>query len=151
ARRRERGLRNNRGRLPHLRFRRLARGQARHRRPHLARPRDEGDRAAMSGPPTAVLPARSHARVPVGIVLLVLLPLILMPLAAVFVFAFRGGAAAFAKALTSREAQFALRFSLVIAFATAAVNTVLGTYTAYVLSRYRFRGERPLAILVNLP
>src|SRR5262249_60335211 len=45
----------------------------------------------------------------------------------------------------------ALRFSLLIAFATAAVNAVLGTYTAYVLSRYRFRGERPLGILVNLP
>ena len=43
------------------------------------------------------------------------------------------------RALTSRDAQFALRFSLLIAFATAAVNAVLGTYTAYVLSRYRFR------------
>ena len=105
----------------------------------------------MSGPATAVVPVRNRARVPVGIVLLVLLPLILMPLAAVFVFAFRGGASAFVRALTSREAQFALRFSLLIAFATAAINAVLGTYTAYVLSRYRFRGERPLAILVNLP
>jgi len=92
-----------------------------------------------------------RAALPVGIVLLVLLPLILMPLAAIFVFAFRGGAADFLKVLSSREAQFALRFSLLIAFATAAVNTILGTYTAYVLSRYRFRGERPLGILVNLP
>jgi len=94
---------------------------------------------------------RGGAALPVGIVLLVLLPLILMPLAAIFVFAFRGGAADFLKVLSSREAQFALRFSLLIAFATAAVNTILGTYTAYVLSRYRFRGERPLGILVNLP
>ncbi|HEY1435042.1 MAG TPA: ABC transporter permease subunit [Thermoanaerobaculia bacterium] len=104
----------------------------------------------MSAVPAAAAP-RPRATVPVGIVLLVLLPLILMPLAAVFVFAFRGGAADFVKVLTSREAQFALRFSLLIAFATAAVNAVLGTYTAYVLSRYRFRGERPLGILVNLP
>jgi len=92
-----------------------------------------------------------RAAVPVAIVLLVLLPLILMPLAAVFVFAFRGGPDAFLGALGSREAQFALRFSLLIAFATAGINAVLGTYTAYVLSRYRFRGERPLGILVNLP
>jgi sulfate transport system permease protein len=89
--------------------------------------------------------------VPVGIVLLVLLPLILMPLAAVFVFAFRGGPAAFLHALASPEAQFALRFSLLIAFATATVNAIFGTFTAYVLSRYRFPGERPLGILVNLP
>lgn len=92
-----------------------------------------------------------RAALPLGIVLLVLLPLILMPLAAIFVFAFRGGAADFFRVLSSPEAQFALRFSLLIAFATAAVNAVLGTYTAYVLSRYRFRGERPLGILVNLP
>ena len=101
--------------------------------------------------PMAVRRRGGRAALPVGIVLLVLLPLILMPLAAIFVFAFRGGAADFLKVLTSPEAQFALRFSLLIAFATAAVNAVLGTYTAYVLSRYRFRGERPLGILVNLP
>jgi sulfate/thiosulfate transport system permease protein len=89
--------------------------------------------------------------VPVSLVLLVLLPLILMPLAAVFVFAFRGGPSAFVKALASSDAQFALRFSLLIAFATAAINALLGTFTAYVLSRYRFPGERPLGILVNLP
>ena len=92
-----------------------------------------------------------RALAPVSLVVLFLLPLILMPLAAVFVFAFRGGPAAFVHALASPEAQFALRFSLLIAFATAAVNAILGTFTAYVLSRYRFPGERPLGILVNLP
>lgn len=92
-----------------------------------------------------------RAALPVGLVLAVLLPLILMPLAAVFVFAFRGGPESFVKALLSRDAQFALRFSLLIAFATAAVNAVLGTFTAYVLSRYHFPGERPLGIVVNLP
>ncbi len=101
--------------------------------------------------PVAVRRRGGRAALPVTIVLLVLLPLILMPLSAIFVFAFRGGAADFFRVLSSRDAQFALRFSLLIAFATAAINAVLGTYTAYVLSRYRFRGERPLGILVNLP
>ena len=105
----------------------------------------------MNAPAGRPRPPRIRATIPVGIVLLVLLPLILMPLSAVFVFAFRGGAADFVRVLTSRDAQFALRFSLLIAFATATVNAILGTYTAYVLSRYRFRGERPLGIVVNLP
>jgi sulfate transport system permease protein len=105
----------------------------------------------MSALPEMVSGRTRPARAPVAIVLLFLFPLILMPLAAVIVFAFRGGPQAFVAALTSREAQFALRFSLLIAFATATINAVLGTYTAYVLSRYRFRGQRPLAILVNLP
>lgn len=105
----------------------------------------------MSVPASAIVRTGRRATAPVALVVLALLPLILMPLSAVFIFAFRGGPAAFLAALTSREALFALRFSLLIAFATAAVNAVLGTYTAYVLSRYRFRGQRVLGIIVNLP
>lgn len=94
---------------------------------------------------------RPRVMLPVGLLVLVLLPLILMPLAAVFIFAFQGGLGAFVAALSTPDAQFALRFSVLIAFATAAVNGVLGTYAAYVLSKYRFPGERPLLIIVNLP
>ena len=93
----------------------------------------------------------SAAVVPVSILILVLLPLLLMPLAAIFVFAFRGGVGAFLTALQNSDAQFALRFSLLIAFATAVVNAVLGTFAGYVLSKYRFPGQRPLGIVVNLP
>jgi len=93
----------------------------------------------------------ARAAAPVGLLLLILFPLILLPLAAVFLFAFRGGPQSFLEALRSREAQFALRFSLLIAFATAGVNAVLGTFSAYVLSRHRFPGQRALAIVVNLP
>lgn len=94
---------------------------------------------------------RRGAGLPVGFLILVLLPLILMPLAAVFVFAFKGGAGAFLESLRDRDAQFAMRFSFLIAFATALVNAVLGTFAAYVLSKYRFPGERALGIVVNLP
>jgi len=94
---------------------------------------------------------RRRAAVPAALVMLFLVPLILLPLAAVFVFAFRGGVAAFWRALGTPEAQFALRFSLLIAFASGAINALLGTFTAYVLSRYRFRGQRVLGIIVNLP
>jgi len=94
---------------------------------------------------------RRRAAVPAALVMLFLVPLILLPLAAVFVFAFRGGVAAFWRALGTPEAQFALRFSLLIAFASGAINAILGTFTAYVLSRYRFRGQRVLGIIVNLP
>jgi sulfate/thiosulfate transport system permease protein len=92
-----------------------------------------------------------RAALPVGLLVAVLLPLLLMPLAAVFIFAFRGGVPAFLKALAAPEAVFALRFSLLVAFATAVVNAVLGTLAAYVLSRYRFPGRHALGIVVNLP
>ena len=83
--------------------------------------------------------------------LVVLLPLLLLPLASIFVFAARGGWSSFLSALLSEEAQFALRFSLLIALATAVLNGVLGTLAAYVLSRQRFPGREAVEVVVNLP
>ena len=102
-------------------------------------------------PAPAAASRGARARFPVSVLLLLLLPLILLPLAAVFLFAFRGGSQSFLDALKAEEAQFALRFSLLIAFATALTNALLGTFAAYVLSRYRFPGQRALSIVVNLP
>jgi sulfate/thiosulfate transport system permease protein len=96
-------------------------------------------------------PRRSRGVIPVGVLLAVLLPLLLMPLASIFVFAARSGLDGFVAALSSPEAQFALRFSLFIAFLTAIINGGLGTYTAYVLSKYRFPGRDALNVVVNLP
>ncbi len=89
--------------------------------------------------------------VPVVILLTILLPLLFMPLAAIFIFAGTSGLDGFVAALGSQDAQFALRFSFLIAFTTAAVNSVLGTFVAYVLSKYRFWGREALSIIVNLP
>ena len=98
----------------------------------------------MSACPTAAsLRRRAAPPVPVGLVLLVLLPLLLMPLAAVFVFAFRGGPGGLrrrALALAGGAVRAAL-LACSIAFATAAVNAVLGTFTAYVLSTLPLPGR----------
>jgi sulfate/thiosulfate transport system permease protein len=96
-------------------------------------------------------PLHPRRAAPVSLLVLVLFPLLLMPLGAVFVFAFRGGPAAFLAAIRSPGALFALRFSVLIAFGTAAVNAVLGTFAAYVLGKFTFPGKRPLGIVVNLP
>jgi sulfate ABC transporter permease subunit len=88
---------------------------------------------------------------PLSALLLILLPLLLMPLAAIYVFAARGGLGGFVDALREPDAQFALRFSVLVAFATSAINGVLGTFAAYVLSKYRFRGREALIVVVNLP
>jgi sulfate/thiosulfate transport system permease protein len=111
----------------------------------------------MSALPVEPLAPRSHrwrppeVVVPVGLLLLLLLPLLLMPLSAVFVFAFRGGIGSFRESLGTPESKYALRFSILIAFATAGVNAVLGTFAAYVLSKFRFPGRGALNTVVNLP
>ena len=88
---------------------------------------------------------------PISFLLLVLLPLLLMPLGAIYIFAARGGLGHFIRTFSQSDAQFALRFSLLIAFATSLVNGVLGTFAAYVLAKYRFRGREALSVIVNLP
>jgi sulfate transport system permease protein len=92
-----------------------------------------------------------EALAPLAFLTLILLPLLLMPLAAVFVFAGQGGLSTFVGALSQPEALFALRFSVLIASMTTITNGVLGTFTAYVLSKYRFTGRQALSVLVNIP
>ncbi len=100
---------------------------------------------------SALRPRMGPSPLPIFLVLGILLPLLFLPLAAVFIFAARGGWQGFTAALARPDALFALRFSLLIGFATAAVNSLIGTFTAYVLSKYRFPGREALSILVNLP
>lgn len=88
---------------------------------------------------------------PAGFLVLVMLPLLLLPLTSVFIFALREGLGNFAASLVTVDVLFALRFSLLIAFATAVINTILGTYAAYVLSKTRFPGREQLGIILNLP
>lgn len=45
----------------------------------------------------------------------------------------------------------ALRLSLLTSFATTAISILLGTPTAYLLARYRFRGQALLETLIDLP
>jgi sulfate/thiosulfate transport system permease protein len=88
---------------------------------------------------------------PAGFLILVMLPLLLLPLASVFIYALREGLPKFVSHLVTRDVLFALRFSVIIAFVTAGTNTVLGTYAAYVLSKTRFPGREQLGIVLNLP
>lgn len=94
---------------------------------------------------------RRTSLIPVSLLLMVLFPLLLLPLASIFVFAGKGGWHAFVAALMTEDALFAIRFSLLIAFATAIVNGVLGTFAAYILARHRFPGKEALEVVVNLP
>ena len=96
-------------------------------------------------------PAEPRPALPTAILLAVLLPLLLMPLFTIYVFALRGGPLAFLDAALEAEAQFAIRFSIIVAFITAAINAGLGTFAAFVLSKYRFRGRGALNVVVNLP
>jgi sulfate/thiosulfate transport system permease protein len=99
---------------------------------------------------------RSGAGVPsgglaMGASMLWLSIIVLLPLAAVVARSLDGGVEAFWDAVTARQAVSALRFTLLVSLATAAINAVAGTLIAWVLVRDRFRGKGVVNALIDLP
>lgn len=81
----------------------------------------------------------------------IMLPLVLLPLSSIFIFGTNKGLASFWAALTTPEAIFALKLSMVTSFYATVFNVVFGLYAAYVLSRYTFWGRNALIVIISLP
>jgi sulfate transport system permease protein len=81
-----------------------------------------------------------------GLSLVVLIPLAAMVLKAVGV-----GPVEFWRIATNPRTIAALRLSFSAAFIAAAINVVFGLLVAWVLTRYRFPGQRILDAAVDLP
>jgi sulfate transport system permease protein len=86
-----------------------------------------------------------------GMVVLLMLPLVLLPLASIFIFGTSSGLATFWAALTAPEAVFALKLSVVTSFYATVFNVLFGLLAAYVLSRYMFFGRTALIVTISLP
>ena len=80
-----------------------------------------------------------------------MLPLILLPLASIFIFGTSSGLAKFWAALTAPEAIFAMQLSLVTSFWATVFNVIFGLFAAYVLSKYNFWGRNALIVIISLP
>ncbi|HYJ47602.1 MAG TPA: ABC transporter permease [Pyrinomonadaceae bacterium] len=81
----------------------------------------------------------------------IMLPLVLLPLASIFIFGTNKGLSSFMDALTAPEAIFALKLSLATSFWATVFNVIFGLFAAYVLSRYDFRGRNALIVTISLP
>ncbi len=81
----------------------------------------------------------------------VMLPLILLPLASIFIFGTSSGLASFWAALSAPEAIFALKLSIVTSFWATVFNVLFGLFAAYVLSKYNFWGRNALIVIISLP
>ena len=86
-----------------------------------------------------------------GMVILLMLPLVLLPLASIFIFGTSSGLASFWAALTAADAVFALKLSLVTSFYATVFNVVFGLLAAYVLSRYMFWGRTAIIVTISIP
>ena len=80
-----------------------------------------------------------------------MMPLVLLPLASIFIFGTSKGLGSFWAALTAPEAIFALKLSMVTSFWATLFNVLFGLFAAYVLSRYMFWGRTALIVTISLP
>ena len=87
----------------------------------------------------------------ISALVLLMMPLILLPLASIFIFGTNKGLASFWSALTAPEAIFALKLSMVTSFWATVFNVLFGLFAAYVLSRYNFWGRNALIVIISLP
>ncbi|MBS9341403.1 sulfate ABC transporter permease subunit CysW [Neisseria elongata] len=87
----------------------------------------------------------------IGIALLFLAVMLVIPLAAVFAEALKGGWRLYLASLSDTEALSAVKLTLITAAIVVPVNAVLGVAMAWLLTRFDFRGKQLLTTLLDLP
>src|SRR3954447_18682717 len=86
-----------------------------------------------------------------GIGVLWLSLIVLVPIAAIVVTSFQGGAATFWSTVTATEAMDTLRLTVGEALLATVVNAGFGTLIAWVLDRDRFVGKRLIEVVIDIP
>ena len=86
-----------------------------------------------------------------GIAVAFLVLFLLLPLAAVFVEAFRVGASAYFDAISEPDALAAIRLTLLVAAIAVPANLVFGLAAAWAIAKFEFRGKSFLNSLIDLP
>ncbi|MCJ7996374.1 sulfate ABC transporter permease subunit CysW [Rhizobium cremeum] len=80
-----------------------------------------------------------------------MLLVVVLPLVAVFVEAFRKGAEEFFVSLAEPDAVSAIRLTLTVAAIAVPLNLVFGIAAAWAIAKFEFRGKTFLITLIDLP
>jgi sulfate transport system permease protein len=76
---------------------------------------------------------------------------LLLPLAAVFVEAFRAGFGAYVAAITEPDAVAAIKLTLLVAAIAVPANIVFGLAASWAIAKFEFKGKSVLNTLIDLP
>ncbi len=87
----------------------------------------------------------------IGAALLFLALFLFVPLAVVFVEAFKRGVAAYLGAVTEPEALAAIRLTLLAAGVAVPLNVVFGVAAAWAIAKFEFPGKHVIVALIDLP
>ncbi len=74
-----------------------------------------------------------------------------LPLAAVFIEAFRRGADVYWQSITDPDAWSAIKLTLMVAAISLPLNLIFGLAAAWAITRFQFRGKQLLVTLIDLP
>ncbi len=86
-----------------------------------------------------------------AVALLFLLCFLVLPLAAVFVEAFRNGVRTYLATFRDPDALAAIRLTLLTAAISVPANVLFGISAAWLIAKFRFRGKSLLVTLIDLP
>jgi sulfate transport system permease protein len=76
---------------------------------------------------------------------------LLMPLAVVFIEAFRKGAGAYFQSFTDPYAKAAIRLTLIVTMIAIPLNLIFGVTASWAITKFNFRGKGILLTLIDLP
>ena len=77
--------------------------------------------------------------------------MLLLPLGAVLVEAFKKGVGAWSEAITQPDAIASLRLTLIVAAIAVPLNTIFGLAAAWAIAKFDFRGKAALVAFIELP
>ncbi|WEX89820.1 sulfate ABC transporter permease subunit CysW [Sinorhizobium garamanticum] len=110
---------------------------------------------AIAAPSQLVRAATSETRLARTTLIVVALGFValflLLPLATVFIEAFRKGPAEFVSALRDAETFSAIRLTLLVAAIAVPLNLVFGVAAAWAIAKFEFKGKAFLTTLIDLP
>jgi len=76
---------------------------------------------------------------------------LLLPLATVFVEAFKKGWVLYLASITEPDARSAIRLTLIVAAISLPLNLLFGVAMAWAVTKFQFRGKQVLITLIDLP
>ena len=105
----------------------------------------------MAGAQSVARPPRGLEWLLVLTTIVLLTVLLVVPLCAVFFYAFSAGVPHLWRTLSNHDTIAAIKLTLLVAVVSVAVNTVFGVAAAWAIARYRFPGRGVLLSLIDVP
>ena len=87
----------------------------------------------------------------ITIMLVVFIGLLLLPLILIFIEAFKQGLDVYFHALIDTDTRSALKLTLLTAVIAVPLNVIFGTATAWVITKFQFKGKTLLTTLIDVP